>query len=815
MDAQNINFMQTNDSMVGISNSKTRLEYNLKRGTYSIYTSAGKTCLFEKGVLRIETPITFLQSDIKAYIREQKISEISDSIGIGKNLTIRCFAQGKPDLIQQFIIYDNEDFIVLNAGVKNNLKNEIRIMSIHPAIGISFPKIGILENLRLLDGNGGGDVTEVKTENNLRSRNNILATFTSANTRYSMVLGGLTYNEFEKDAEITKIEKGFKTSIWNHDDYGKLIKSGETYLPNDKIGVCFTITDPFIALEHYGLLLKQTQKVHLNYYDFPSVCLWYASHPDYGMGEKLNSSSVAVKEMENIKKSGFLKYSRAAVRLVPDCYEENNQQGWWDDEHWQKIKNAPDCAVSTCYDKPYETSKKWAQKIIELGGIPLTYFQTAARSEDFCDSFPQYMLYNNPALGKTFDGNNYKIWATCPYLSYDFTDTGFVKRMEGVYANLRNAGIAGMMFDYPFTGWSKGGYDNPYATASSVYRKIFTLAHTGMGENCYIDERNCQTPNMDKGSDITLGVIASQRDMGDNDVILPFSVSISGLRWYKNRVVVNYDADAKNPFRAKPDNRDARRAMYTMSYVATGRLLLGVSFAKFNADDIFDLSRTFPYHTTPQSARPVDAFITPQYPTIYDFKISEQWHQLTLYNYKVSEGTWPRFYEEFHKGFSVTQIEKTFTIDLSGENVDGKLNLDPNKEYYFYDFWNNNFIRKIKGNGKLEQTLRPAEARMISIHEVENNPQFISTNRHIMQGYIDMKDCKWNATENELQGTSSVVGGETYTIVVALNGYKYVSAKTNFGKIKVSPSKQNNELVEVSIDSDKNETAKWSVKFKK
>lgn len=38
------------------------------------------------------------------------------------------------------------------------------------------------------------------------------------------------------------------------------------------------------------------------------------------------------------------------------------------------------------------------------------------------------------------------------------------------------------------------------------------------------------------------------------------------------------------------------------------------------------------------------------------------------------------------------------------------------------NFWNNNFVGKVKGNQELKQKLRPGEARMLSIHEAVNYP---------------------------------------------------------------------------------------------
>ena len=54
--------------------------------------------------------------------------------------------------------------------------------------------------------------------------------------------------------------------------------------------------------------------------------------------------------------------------------------------------------------------------------------------------------------------------------------------------------------------------------------------------------------------------------------------------------------------------------------------------------------------------------------------------------------------------------------------------------------------------GRLEQTLRPGEVRMMSVHEVTKHPQFISSNRHVMQGYVDVLKAEWSPATRKLSG---------------------------------------------------------------
>ena len=134
---------------------------------------------------------------------------------------------------------------------------------------------------------------------------------------------------------------------------------------------------------------------------------------------------------------------------------------------------------------------------------------------------------------------------------YDYTDPGFLNHLEEVYANLRAGGVKGLMFDYPDTGWAKdGGMEDDYATTARAYRNIFRMPHEGLGPECWIHERN-----LSRGSDVSLGLVASQRTWGDTDLINPRMVSIPGLRWYKNRVCVSYDMDAKSVLKGRAEKQ--------------------------------------------------------------------------------------------------------------------------------------------------------------------------------------------------------------------------------------------------------------------
>ncbi|MCP4311434.1 MAG: hypothetical protein GY790_09255 [Bacteroidetes bacterium] len=591
----------------------------------------------------------------------------------------------------------------------------------------------------------------------------------------------------------------YTAQLFAADPVGKRVDPGQSYLAPDQFYIDVTGSDPFTALEDYGLRVRQAQEIELSMYDFPTVCLWYAEVEFYGTSNAENTTLGAVNEMKNIKESGFLKYSRAAVRLVPDSYMPDNQQGWWDDKHWQREDTDLNASQNGRYVEPYETSEKWGKAVTGLGGIPLTYFQTSYRSEDYAREFTGHMLFNKryawkgepvdtasdifTTWNKTWTRNGRVVWG------FDYTDPDFLSHMNEVYDNLKAGGIKGLMFDYPSSGWAnQGGMEDDYSTTAAAYRTIFKLPYDGLGTGSYVHERN-----MVRGTDISIGLVASMRTENDTDVMDGSTVTRCGLRWYKNRVLVNQDTDSKNIVRLQ-DNRDHVRAVLTMCYVTTGRLLLANSFSEFSKETLWDVTRTFPYHTTPKSARPVDAFVA-DFPAVYDFEVDRQWHQVTFYN-------------------PIKDSSKLVGIDISGLQIEGALGLNADKQYYLYDFWNNLFLGKADGDSRLEQELRPGEARMISVRECLDRPQILSTDRHIMQGYLDVLSVEWDEKRHVLTGVSKVVGEDPYVVSLALNGYSPGKIKCKEKGTKAQLSTPKEGIIELRLEKPENGTVEWSVSFK-
>ncbi len=820
--------VQQKDWTVTIENGLVSVSYNLADGTWNA-TDKKRNCAI---ITHAATKLGEWSSSAAGVTSTFKTEPLGDALGLGRSLLVSSSVPGGPTLLLRISLYNDLGILALSAGLENTTDKVIQLTEISPLDGgAAFKGFDLQSRYSTLDGFGGGAKTAVMhTSGKRTSLNNMLATFGEPGKNRSLVLGGLTYAEFEKYAEVARDKDSLQIRLYAKDPVGKRIDPASRYLINDRFYVDFLTDNPFDALESYANNLRLAQNVVLPVCRFPIVDTWFAQVPHFGGGEDRagyraqNDSVGAVEEMECVVKSGFLKYSTVAVLIEPDLYEslndKNTQQGWWDDEHWQRgpsnrAKGAGTWSSSHGqFVPPYETARKWAGAVKALGGIPMIYVQTGFRSQDYADKFPGHMLYNQPNAPHLNDkGEQLYRDKEKKYprkLGYDYTDPGFIAHLREVWENLRLAGVQGVKFDYPdfpFTGWPRGGMEDPYATTAMHYRNIFRLAHDGLGPGSYIHERT-----LDRGSDVTLGLVASQRTEGDTDLVDKTMLTRVGLRWYKNRVVVNYDMDGKNPFHALPRNRDGERALMTMSYVVSGTLMIVPSFGRMTAEQLYDLSRLYPYHSIRQSARPVDAF-TSAYPQVYDFKVTPQWRQVTFYN-------------------TDPNAPATVGVDLSGDTAFGGLGLDHAGEYYVYDFWNNCLAGRLSGGKRLEQTLRPGEARMMSVRQAEPNPQVLSTDRHVMQGCVDLLGSNWDAAGKKLKGVSAVVGGEPYRVIIATNGQKPVAAAAGesiehsiAAKSRVATSRPvtvrcgvrmlpgEAGLAELSIERSDNGPVAWSVTF--
>ena len=714
--------------------------------------------------------------------------DIKDALGTGKRVVLEVADfdelryRGRPGrfyayMLYTYALYEDRPALVCGFGIKMPNYLSFRLTESTPLGGGRFFAGKDIEQPMTLNGSAGAIKTVVTAGLNRRSANSLMLTGLVDGKRRTAVWGGLGNDAFGK---FTILQDGSPT-FYADDPIGRLVDEDEIYIAKDTFYLDVHTREPFDAMERYGQAMRLANNAAPNVYDFPVLCGWSVSH--ISKLPNVNNSAKLIVELEHANKCGLTKYTKVSLRLEPDKYHLDTEQGWWDDAHMRQFNHLVE---------PYETIAKWSKAMNAQDGVPYIYMQLGMPSDDFVRTYPQYMLFND---GSEVDKSvpNRKMRQKHPhhqpYVTYDYTDEEFSKHFVKVWSKLRQDGIRGVKVDYPATAWRpEGGFDDRYATTNSAYRRAFQLLREAFGKDGLIDERNLGESSR-PCLDVTAGLVDTQRTWGDSNAYSPGMVSISGLRWYKNRSVFNYYPDTKAVHGISPE---IRKSLLTMMYLTSGRIDLSTSFSLFTPEITHDFSRIYPHYREPKSARPLDAFTGVIDPQVYDLELTKDWHQIALYN--TSEET------------------KVVSTAISGERADNAIGLDVNGRYHAYEFWSDTYLGKLTGSARIERELNPNHCAMISVRKAISRPQAISTNRHILQGWVDLANVNWDAETKTLSGTASVIGGEPFEIVVANNNAKPLTLETNGGKSELEPHPAIG-LSRLLLTSTTNTDVRWKLKY--
>jgi len=646
-----------------------------------------------------------------------------------------------------YALVPDEPFVIISFGVDNSSWYRFRLRDASVVRGAAWCPDAKLEEPRTLNSGAGGAATRVTADLTRCCENGVVATALANGRRRTLVAGGLGYEAYGKYVEFVDGE----LTLFAHDPTGVLVDQEERYRAGrDTFYLDCVTADPFEAAERYGRAMRKANDARPKVYDFPLLCGWSVGAlcklPD------VNTSTGLVSELRFAAAKGLTRYTKVGVRLEPDSYQKlpggsDTEQGWYDDAHWSKFGHLT---------PPYDTFAKWCRAVKDLGGVPYTYFQVGMPSRDFIEQHPGWMLFNS-AEG----ADKLKRWNNPVGANYDFTDPGLQAHFRKVWANLREAGLMGVKFDYPCSGmFPGGGFEDRRASTTRAYRDYFRMAREGLGDGAFLDERNLGygvRPLLDQ----TAGLVDTQRIWSDSKDHCPEMVSRAGLRWFKSRTVFDYYTDTKAIHGL---SAAARRGLLTSVFLSSGRIELSTSFSMMTPDMVRDLSRLFPEYGEPWSARPVDAFAAPgKDPQAYLLRLSDDVCQVMLLNTR-----------------SATNEQGTVAAPLVGDSVrTGALGLDAQAKWHVHSFWSGRYLGMMGGGDVLSARLGWMEAEMYRLTRDKGRPQVVSSTRHVFQGWVEVADETW--ADDTLSGeVRHVPAGDTERLTIASAGRRVASANVPY-----------------------------------
>ena len=282
-----------------------------------------------------------------------------------------------------------------------------------------------------------------------------------------------------------------------------------------------------------------------------------------------------------------------------------------------------------------------------------------------------------------------------------------------------------------FVAWSilaAEQYHDPTLSSAEVYRKGMEIMRRAAGDKCHI---------LDCGPGaITTGLIDSMRI--EADVNYGFhetawetyfthpacSASAAAKRYYfHGKTWVNDVDHVCMDLLTNPQSE----AVATLIALSGGNMISGDRLTQLDPDKLEILKKITP--ALGQAAIPVDLFDDDtQYAFVLEVERSfARWTLLAVFNPDLTDASTRKFRLE-------------------------RLGLDPAGTYVAFDFWKRQLVGEVRR--ELEVTVQPGAVTLLALHERSGRPQFVSTDRHVSQGALEIEDSNWNDSTRTLSGTS-------------------------------------------------------------
>jgi hypothetical protein len=164
------------------------------------------------------------------------------------------------------------------------------------------------------------------------------------------------------------------------------------------------------------------------------------------------------------------------------------------------------------------------------------------------------------------------------------------------------------------------------------------------------------------------------------------------------------------------------------------------------------------------------------------------------------------------------RFEDWVVLGRTGESVAeirfADLGLDPQKEYFVYEFWSDRLLGSFTGGfapGPLDPVFR---SQALIIRERRPRPQVISTSRHVTGGGVDLLDVRWK--DETLSGRSRVVPNDRYELeITEPQGFRL--ERFEFGGAPARDIRKEGVLLKIRVanPAEGSRDADWSAKFRK
>jgi melibiase-like protein len=706
-----------------IENEELTASFDARSGRFHVGRKGGAP-LLSGAVARARTGRGLRATSDAAYRHEVEEGPVDDRLGRGRQLAVRSRdGEGWLDLELRIALYQGRRAVVVEAIARNVSSGPLVVESLEPVCA--------------LDELGGRlswpDVTKVLTNGPMYHDAGAVLDFTAVamEKRRSWWNVGL-FSGYEKEGLCcgfiqNDVAQG-RVSAWPAGKDAISLLAEGTYQAELVLAPGASITsnrfmvnigsDPYIALEDYaqamGDLHGARPRSIVN-----GWCDWFYAFAD-------------ITEDEVVRIAEFT--ARVLLPLGLDTIQvDEGFQRWHGD--WEGNERFPH-------------GMKWlAERIRGLGlkpGIWLAPYVISEPTEVF-RKHPEWLL-------RKADGSPRRVgpwpaedseWArneSPKRYGLDITHPGAAEWFRGLIETVaRRWGY--QMIKIDFVEWSllsADRYHDPGVTRAAAYRKGFEILRQAAGPEVHL---------LDCGpGPVTVGLLDSMRIELDQPPVLwkqyflesASSAPAAAKRYYfHKRTWINDDDHVCLGLLATSQ----AQAAATIVALSGGNLISGDRLTDLDPTRLEILKKVIP--SSGEAARPIDLFDTDRH-SVFAVRMRRpfgEWTVLGIFNIGES-----------------SPMERRLPLR--------RLGLDPGKTYVAYDFWKEKLHGEVRG--ELAVKVAPASVTLLSLHEVRGIPQVISTDRHVLQGAVEIEDVSWDAASNVLSGVSLGPEGTAHNVAVYL-----------------------------------------------
>jgi hypothetical protein len=144
-------------------------------------------------------------------------------------------------------------------------------------------------------------------------------------------------------------------------------------------------------------------------------------------------------------------------------------------------------------------------------------------------------------------------------------------------------------------------------------------------------------------------------------------------------------------------------------------------------------------------------------------KVADTATRVNIWNLKVAHGG------NVGRAYDVVGVFNFDQKQAESRRVSwAELGLDASKPHHVFDYWSGVYLGAWSSGVFLD--VPPGDVRVLSVVPMEDRPVVLSTNRHVTQGWVDLKTLKTtgSGTAWTVEGESAAIGGSEYTLAFGL-----------------------------------------------